>query len=1103
MKSLALLHKIFEGQVERAPNNIALIIGNKAINYNELNEKSNQLANLIRARININVGNYIALCLDRDEWMIIAILAVLKAGGTYVPIDPNYPAERIKYILSETDSQLILTNSRCVKILREFKSNILNLDNESSHINSYCRNNLIDIYTNNNDPLSYVVFTSGTTGKPKGVMVQHSGVVNLVTQSFSHYNINYKDQPCSFLFFSNYVFDVHAWEIFSCLLFGNKLYLAQDIIRYDLQLLSDFIEENNITYGLVTPAILNTKNLLKFNTLLVAGDRISQNIIEYYLKNNITIINAYGPTEASILSSMHMYKHHDLPNNIGKPIANIQYYVLNEDGQQVFIGESGELYISGKGVASGYLNQPELTNKIFVNNPFQINGNKIYKTGDIVRVMENGEYEFIGRNDSQIKLRGYRIELGEIESAINQYPEVSQSIVQLSQSGYTSSSAEKFIVGYYVANKPIPYGKLINHLEKILPVYMLPTALVHLEKLPLNHNGKVDKCSLPQPSLSDEKSHKTASSEIETTITLLWSKILNIPTKEISTNQKFYRLGGNSILAVSLLSQLNDKFHCNLNIIDIFNYSTIEELAKSIEAKASITKAKQVLNNDIYDGITASELIILRDYYHTEYKNIYNESFVVEFDGLINERTIRESLLMLVNNYEILRVNYINEDGKFTRTLRNSVDLSFLYHDFSDKNISENTFELIISKEVSREFNIENGSLIRFYFYHMGNKKSRLLIVFFHAILDGTSIINILLPDLAIKLFSENQSKLKLATNSLLDFDKVGSRLELYYSSVEAESLRYWKYFFNKYEPCKINNKIGDEKNSIGKQLTFKINADIKQRLISVANHEDISLFDVLLGAFYILLMKFCNQKSIAIRTNIDERIYCPEYLNVPGCLINNIFIGISIEKDWCIRDLLQAVKEEKSIALSHPVKFNSLLKDFRDNVIALSGVHFNIEPETNSNLPYKQSQIYTHSGQVKNNLYFELDVKPDEILGRVEFKTTLFSEDFIDSLIKSYNTILINIENQLFCKVDDACLVSVEKFKYTVNDHKNMNFSPLSDASIIKIFEDQCNKFPNRVAVDCAGRKLSYSELNVLSNQLAHYLRNHCEVQTEELVGL
>ncbi len=1107
------LHGLFEEQAKKTPNNIALVSKNKSLTYKKLDEKSNQLANWMRQNQKIGVGDYVALCLTRSEWMIIAILAVLKTGAAYVPVDPDYPNERIQYILSETKAKLILSSSVYSKKIKELTRLLsklatdeilasVALDNEAflKEISLFSTNNLINSPNRHSyENLAYVLFTSGTTGNPKGVMVRHSGVINLVTQAFSHYKINVGNHFSSFLFFANYVFDVHAWEIFSCLLFGHKLYIAEQAVRHDIKLLCAFVEKNKITYGLVTPGLLDTQHLLMFDTLIVAGDRVSQPVIEYYLKNGIKLINGYGPTEASILSSMHLYENSVLPNNIGKPIANIEYYVLDESHQPVSIGEKGELYIAGLGVAAGYLNQPDLTNQAFLDNSFSSASNKIYKTGDRVRLLETGEYEFIGRNDFQVKLRGHRIELGEIEHAINLYPGISQSLVLIKSLHQKANHCEEFIVGYYVANEPISYDDLLAHLKTRVPVYMLPTAFVHLEVLPLNYNGKVDKQALPEPSLRGRRVHKSAENSIEKIILSLWADVLHLSVQDISTDVTFYSLGGNSISIVSLLHAINEKFGSNFSVLDVLNSPTVADLANKI--KHSTSFQTRTLSNLVNSTVTPSEQIILRDYYSTEYKNIYNESFLVEFDYFVDEEKIKSALLTLVNHHEILRVNYIHLNGNFKRVLREPIELenlSWSYQDLSDKAITKDAFELILSQETQKVFQVDSDSLIRFCFYKLEDETYRLFIIFFHAILDGTSVINILLPELEKLLREENKDALS-PMNKLSELDKAGALIEYHYATKEQQSLKYWKDFFTQYDVCSINNLLGDERNLTGKQLTFKIDSNIKNRLVAVAMNEGVSLFDVLLGAFYVLLMKFSNQKALVIRTNIDERIYYPEFLNMSGCLINNVFCGVSIEENWTVRELLKNTEKQKNLAISNTTQFSTLLKYFREKTIALSGIHFNIEPETSSELSYKQSQILTHSGQVKNNLYVELDIKPKEILGRVEFKSSLFSDVFIHSFIQSYQIILENLDNYLLSNVQDVSLVPhIPSFRGVQQPtHSNMNIS------LSKIFEMQSIKYAERIALYSENREITYGELNAKSNQIAHYLRDICQIQSEDLIGL
>lgn len=426
------LHQIFEEQVERASDAIALVYEDIQLSYQELNYRANQLAHHIIQNHNIKPNDIVALCLKRNEFILITILAVLKAGAAYVPIDPDYPVARIDYILKDTGAKLIITNHDFLKAINfHGKKQCLVIDRNifDDLVSEQPKTNPnLDISGNY---LAYIIYTSGTTGKPKGVMIEHKSVVNLA-QSMNQ-NPNFLHQKV--LWYSNYIFDAHVWEIYPTLSRGAMLFLLKEKTRYSISELDEYIQTNQIEMALIPPSLLTSDDILKLKVLFVGGESTAKKIISTYLQNGVSVINAYGPSEITVYATLFKFNICDSNNIIGKPIANVKCYVLNPELKVVPIGAIGELYIGGAGLAEGYLNLPELTASKFIQNPFQttdavlVNENaRIYRTGDLVRYLPDGNIEYCGRIDNQVKIRGQRVELAEIEQIIGNYPEIKQAV---------------------------------------------------------------------------------------------------------------------------------------------------------------------------------------------------------------------------------------------------------------------------------------------------------------------------------------------------------------------------------------------------------------------------------------------------------------------------------------------------------------------------------------------------------------------------------------------------------------------------------------------------------------------------------------------------
>ncbi|CAL2107141.1 hypothetical protein T190115A13A_320001 [Tenacibaculum sp. 190524A02b] len=553
---------LFTNQVEVSPETTAVVYKGKKLTYKELDELSNQLANYLVATYTINSENPIGVVLERSDWLIVSLLAILKTGGAYVPIDPTYPDERKEYILTDSGSILIIDDA----FLNTFKESITKYSTES-----------LDLLVKPKD-LAYIIYTSGSTGKPKGVMIEHCSIINTLLSQIASFSINSKDN-C--LQFASPSFDASIWEIGITLLSGASLHIIQEGKKSDTSFFKEFIKENNITFATLPPAFLQllaVEDLESIKTLVTAGEAIPLGLAKAF-SEKYKYVNAYGPTETSICATTYHGAIKDLVP-IGKPIHNTQAYILNTEAKLLPIGVVGELCVGGIGVARGYLNREELTRDKFIKSPFK-EGARLYRTGDLARWLPNGTLEFIGRKDNQVKIRGYRIELGEIENALSSLTIISQSCVLAKE----DASGNKRLIGYVVAegefDKEIVQEELKNH----LPDYMIPTLWIELETMPLTSNGKIARKSLPSPEGIEmsSKEYMAPRNETEEKLVAVWQELLGI--ERIGIYDNFFELGGHSLLATRLVSMIRKELEIEIAIQDIFEFSTIEEMSSFIHYK--------------------------------------------------------------------------------------------------------------------------------------------------------------------------------------------------------------------------------------------------------------------------------------------------------------------------------------------------------------------------------------------------------------------------------------------------------------------------------------------------------------------------------------
>ncbi|PFW88944.1 amino acid adenylation protein [Bacillus pseudomycoides] len=605
------IHELFEIQASQNPDAIAVVYENKKITYGELNIKSNQLAHYL-INLGVELDSLIGLYVERSPEMIVGILAILKAGGAYVPLDAKSPKERLIHMLKDSEVSIMLTQTDLLTNLPKNKTKLICLDKMSDEISKMDILNLPFQGTDQN--LAYVIYTSGTTGNPKGVMVQHSSVLNLSNELQNKVFGAYSQNQMQISLNAPITFDASVQQL-QMLFYGHCLYILPEEVRRNPEVFLSFIQRNRLDVIDCTPSFLevlvqlgllnNSQTIHKPRIVLVGGEAINPLLWEKLKESNtIDFYNMYGPTECTVDSTCcNIKKAGNIPS-IGEPLGNVEIYVLDENLLPVPIGIPGELYIGGAGVARGYLNQQSLTEKHFLLNPFSIiPGERLYKTGDWVRYLENGELEFIGRQDEQVKIRGFRIELKEIEMVLARHPQVKQQVVQIH---YTKQKNAR-VIAYVVQDNGANTSeiKLKNFLKDYLPDYMIPTSIIILDRLPLTSNGKLDVANLPDPYNYNRGTHsKAVANEIESQLLKIWKELLDI--QSIAVNDHFFHLGGNSLLASQVIVRIRKFFQVEIPMNFMLENPTLEKLANEI------TNRKQMVRNPNIPLINA---VSRKDYY--------------------------------------------------------------------------------------------------------------------------------------------------------------------------------------------------------------------------------------------------------------------------------------------------------------------------------------------------------------------------------------------------------------------------------------------------------------------------------------------------------
>jgi amino acid adenylation domain-containing protein len=575
------VHQLFEEQVDCTPDAVALLFGTKAMTYRELNESANRVAHHLMTR-GVKSGDYVGLCFDRSFELIIAILGILKAGAAYVPLDPTYPKDRLLYMIEDAGLALLVGQHDLIERLPVGNATLVCPDTDweaiahESNKNPACKNSPTD--------LAYIMYTSGSTGQPKGVMIPHRGIVRLVKDT-NYVRLGHDEV---FLLAAPIAFDASTFEIWGALLNGARVAIPPAGLL-SLRDLSDSIAQFNVTTMWLTSGLFHlmtdtsVDDFKKLRQLLAGGDILSVPHVRRVLENapNCRLINGYGPTESTTFSCCHTVANPRLTSiPIGRPISNTQVYILDRNLAPVPIGVPGELYIGGDGLAVGYLNKPDLTAERFVANPFRELGNRLYKTGDRVRYLADGTIEFFGRMDNQVKIRGFRIELDEISAALNLHPEIRDSVAIV----HEPAAGDKRLIAYYVSKSavPPPMQELKTFLSDRLPTWTVPSLFIHLESMPLSANGKIDRRALPAPDLRNGENRETLAprNPIEAELVQIWEELLKI--RPVGIRDSFFELGGHSLLAVRMMSRVEQVYGKKVPLSDLFTMPTIEHLAQAI-----------------------------------------------------------------------------------------------------------------------------------------------------------------------------------------------------------------------------------------------------------------------------------------------------------------------------------------------------------------------------------------------------------------------------------------------------------------------------------------------------------------------------------------
>ncbi|MDB9396157.1 non-ribosomal peptide synthetase [Microcystis aeruginosa] len=1113
------IHQLFEEQVERTPDTVAVIFEEQELTYNELNCRANQLAHYLQS-LGVKPDELVGICVERSLEMIVGLLGILKAGGAYVPLDPDYPLERISLMLEDAGLKVLLTQQKLIDKLSESQANIniVCVDADLPVISKEEQKNLITTIKSSN--LAYVIYTSGSTGIPKGVLVTHQGLLNLVFWHQNTFEITNLDKATQL---AGTGFDAAVWELWPYLTAGASIYLVKPEILISLVELQKWLAAKKITISFLPTPIAEqllslewTEINVSLRTILTGGDKLNQ-----YPSNFIPfqVVNNYGPTENTVVTTSGVVisgeKNNSLSPAIGRPIFNTQIYILDSNLQPVPVGIPGEIHISGAGLARGYLNRPELTQEKFIPNPFSNSpDSRLYKTGDLARYLPDGNLEYLGRIDNQVKIRGFRIELGEIETVLSQHSAVKTAIVIARE----DETNQKRLVTYIVAKKEqnsLNITQLRQFLKAKLPEYMIPSAFVILESLPLTPNGKIDRRALPAPEFQSQEQYIAPRNPIEEILSSIWVKVLKVAKVGIYDN--FFELGGHSLLATQLISRIREAFQVEMPLRELFVAPTIAELAQEIKR---ISEGEQLTELPILPRDKTAELPLsfaqTRLWFLAEFESnssFYNIPLALRLEGTLNSEILIQSLEEICDRHEALRTNFITVDGIPTQVIQTRtwtvtvVDLQHLSG--SEKVIAS---QELAQNQAIQPFDLAGEPLIRITLLVLSETEHLLLVCMHHIVSDGWSM-EVFLQELT-SLYNAYIQGLSSPLNplSIQYGDFTLWQRQWLQGEVLQQQLDYWQKQLAG-APALLSLPTDrprpNQQSFAGGHLPFSLSWELTEKLTQLTQEQGVTLFMTLLTAYAVLLYRYTEQEDILIGTPIANR-NPREIEGLIGFFVNTLVLRIDLSGKPNFNQLLGRVREMAMDAYAHQdLPFEMLvevLQPERDLSHApLFQVDFLLQNSPPSPLELTgltATPLTTENDTAKFDLTLGMENTGAELKGVWEYNTDLFDRSTIERLTGNFITLLealvVNPQQPIF----QLPLLTEVEAKELLKDWNATEKDYPFHHCVHHLFEEQAARTPAAVAVVFEGQELTYQELNIQANQLAHYLQS-LGVNSEVLVGI
>jgi len=1117
---------LFARQVKKNPENTAVVMDGIQLTYRQLDDRARRLALRLREE-GVGPETIVAMLTNRSLEMIVGIMGIIKAGGAYLPVDPEYPAARINYMLNDSGCRLLLLTEACEKTVQpDFSNKRLYLD----HPDSYKEGEIENL--NKPGDMLYVIYTSGTTGKPKGSIIEHRNVVRLLFNECNLFDFNQSDV---WTMFHSYCFDFSVWEMYGALLYGGKLVLVSAAAARDTHAFLDILNQQEVTVLNQTPAAFynladvettRPDRLLKVRYVIFGGEALNPpKLKEWYRKYPATkLINMYGITETTVHVT---YKEIGLKeiqaaiSNIGKPIPTLTCYILDRNLRLVPLGVPGELCVGGEGVCRGYLGRPSLTAEKFVDHPYQA-GEKLYRSGDLARYLENGDLEYLGRIDDQVKIRGYRIELGEIAARLLNHKNVKNAVVVAHE-----ENGDKQLCAYFTADREVSVPELKEFLATVFPDFMIPPDILQLEKIPLTPNGKVDRKALPLPQKESSLAYVAPRNPDEETIARLWSDVLGV--ERVGVMDYYFNLGGDSIKAIRLLSIINQELDTNLKLPDLYAEPTVAGLAGRIkfletgaedEIRAVVMQEIEALKQNLPDTLkTESEIEdiypmsdIEKGMIFYSIKNphhaAYHDQFIYEvaYSDFSLER-FTQALGLMTEKHAILRTAFnIKDFHQAVQIVYTRASMALYYEDISAMSpVQQQEFvDNAVLSDRGNPFDITAAPLGRMSIFKLDDECLCLLWSCHHAVIDGWSNASF--------MTELNNTYLKLKTKP--DFQPAPLRLSYkdyvldeLVEKKRGDAVRFWKEELSDYKRVDFSGlgvADGEEELMV---FTHQFDQSFQERLQKTARSFHSSLKSLTHGAYLLMLSLLSYDRDVTAGLVTNNRPLDEEGDKILGCFLNTVPVRLQLPRDISWADYIKLV-QEKSVLLKRfeKLSFFEILQVTEQNNQAgnplfdtiFNFVDFHVYKQVDDIDNIKRSR-FTFEGYLKTNTLFDFNISTtlNSFVISISYSPAVVSPANTARLFGWFRTCLEKMTHQ------PEAVIRVEEIMTEAETTEllyEFNRTPSVDDMLIhRLFEAQVKKSPDNDALlgwslmpEQSGVKqsLTYSQLNGKANRLAHVLR-------------